>query len=279
MNTMELLSQPSGALWGPRGQAEVCIVRALNEAIVSNSTYMRGTTHRSPIKAPALESGRLTQSRRVDSYSDMELIELVRCDPPNEAALDALVARYWDALFARCYLLTTHREKALDLAQATWCRLLRNRSLLKPDGNFPAYLATVARNLFRDSYRAARRAGPLADHRLESLEAAYANESDEGLMLVETVPDLQSIGAAERTLLAIDMDRALEQLSPQLRDVLVARFIDGESCAEIGQRYGRTEQSVSGWIRAALRQMKAYLEEPAQTDDPRKIHQQKNHQL
>jgi transposase len=59
----------------------------------------------------------------------------------------------------------------------------------------------------------------------------------------------------------------------------ICRFIDGESCAEIGQRYGRTEQSVSGWIRAALRQMKAYLEEPTHTNDPRKIHQQKNHQL
>jgi RNA polymerase sigma factor (sigma-70 family) len=143
----------------------------------------------------------------------------------------------------------------------------------------PAYLATIARNLFRDSYRAARRAGPLADHRLESLDAANSNENDEGLMLVEALPDLKSIGAEERTLLAIDMDRALEHLSPQLRDVLVARFIDGESCAEIGLRYGRTEQAVSGWIRAALRQMKAYLEGPAQTDDPRKIRQEKNHQL
>lgn len=229
---------------------------------------------------PALfEAVEVTSRGPVDSYSDVELIELVRCDPPSQAALDALVARYWDSLFARCYMLTSNHEKALDLAQTTWCRVLRNRGSIKPDGNFPAYLATVARNLFRDSYRAARRAGPLADHRLESLDAACSHDTDEGLMLVEALPDLKSMGAEERTLLAIDMDRALEQLSPQLRDVLVARFIDGESCAEIGRRYGRTEQSISGWIRAALRQMKALLEEPARTDDDKKIQPEEIHRL
>ena len=217
-------------------------------------------TGRHTIQLPVFEQSNLAQCGSIDSCSDAELIESVRCDPPNETALDLLVARYWDSLFARCYMLTYNREKALDLAQATWCRILQNRSLIKPNGNFPAYLATIARNLFRDSYRAARRAGPLAEHRLESLDAACSNDNDESLMVVEAVPDLKSIGAEERTLLAIDLDRALEQLTPQLRDVLVARFIDGESCAEIGQRYERTEQAVSGWIRTALRQMKTYLE-------------------
>ena len=33
-----------------------------------------------------------------------------------------------------------------DLAQAAWCRLLRSRRSLKPDGNLPAYLATIATN-------------------------------------------------------------------------------------------------------------------------------------
>jgi len=46
-----------------------------------------------------------------------------------------------------------------------------------------------------------------------------------------------------------------------LRDVLISRFINGESAAEIGQRYGRTEQAITGWIREAIRQMKMYLGE------------------
>jgi transposase len=42
--------------------------------------------------------------------------------------------------------------------------------------------------------------------------------------------------------------------------VLVSRYITGESCAEIGQRYKRTEQTVSGWVRSAIYQMKPYFE-------------------
>jgi len=45
--------------------------------------------------------------------------------------------------------------------------------------------------------------------------------------------------------------------------VLVSRFLADESCAEIGRRYGRTEQTVSGWIRQAIQEMKTFLTEQA----------------
>jgi RNA polymerase sigma factor (sigma-70 family) len=216
-----------------------------------------------PFHAPEIEVG-ATSHRRcgIASWSDAQLIVAVQSDPPDKAALDVLVGRYWDSVFARCQILTLNREKAFDLAQETWCRLLRNRRALKSDGNFPAYLATIATNLFRDSYRAARRAGPLGEHRLVSLESPIEHEEEEAVFLVNVLPDLKSLGAEKLMQLKLDMDAALGRLGPLLREVLVARYIDGESCAEIGVRHGRTEQTISGWIRAALRQMKAYLEEP-----------------
>ena len=200
-------------------------------------------------------------SDAIASWPDSRLISSARRDPPDEQTLDVLVARYWDFVFARCQMLVVNREKALDLAQATWYRVLRARRALKPEGNFPAYLKKIVTNLFRDSYRTALRAGAIAEYRLESLDAAQPNEDGETLVLMDIVPDLKSLQQEEQTLLAIDIDRALEQLTPRLREVLVARFIDGESCAEIGVRYGRTEQAVSGWVREALRQMKTHLEE------------------
>ena len=80
------------------------------------------------------------------------------------------------------------------------------------------------------------------------------------MALVDRIADLKSLSPEDQTLLAMDIDAALEQLSPQLREVLVARFITGESCAEIGRRHGRTEQSVSGWVRQAIREVKLHLE-------------------
>jgi RNA polymerase sigma-70 factor, ECF subfamily len=202
------------------------------------------------------------QSSDVAARPDSWLIAAVRRDPPDEQALDALVDRYWKPLFGRCQMLTLNHERASDLAQEAWCRVLRARHSLKPDGNFRAYLMTVATNLWRDSHRSARRAGSLADHRLASLDAELSGDDGGTAVLADVLPDLNALQAEEQALLKLDIDRALAQLAPLLRDVLIARFLTGESCAEIGRRYGRTEQTISSWVREAMRQMKLQLEEP-----------------
>jgi RNA polymerase sigma factor (sigma-70 family) len=67
---------------------------------------------------------------------------------------------------------------------------------------------------------------------------------------------MESMRDEEQTLLKMDVDNALKRLTPQMRDILTARFLTGESAAEIGRRYGRTEQTISAWVREAVQQMK-----------------------
>ena len=199
-------------------------------------------------------------------WPDTWLIAAIRREPPDAAALDALVGRYWKMLFARCQMLTLDREAANDLAQETWLRVLRARSALEPDGNFPAYVVTIATNLWRDRHRSERRAGAMADDRMASLDAPVAIEGGDTMALADVLPDPKTLPAEQQVLLKMDMDAALEQLTPQLRDVLLARYLSGESAAEIGRRYGRTEQTISAWVREAVRQMKAHLGESHRLD-------------
>lgn len=204
------------------------------------------------------------------AWPDAWLVAAVRRDPPDEPALDALAQRHWKNLFARCHMLTLDREKAADLAQDAWCRILRVRSALRTDGNFPAYLATVATNLWRDRYRAERRAGDLGTTRLLSLDAAAPTNDGEGSLLGDLLPDLEALAASEQARLKLDVDQALEQLAPVLRDVLVSRYLGGESCAEIGRRYGRTEQTVSGWVRQGVQEIRRFFEENGRRVPPAK---------
>jgi len=197
----------------------------------------------------------------VTTWPDEWLMAAVRRDPPDEAALDALAGRHWKALFGRCHLLTLDRDEASDLAQEAWCRVLRARHSLRPDGNFPGYLATIATNVWRDRQRSARRAGPMAENRMASLDAALPEEEGDGLSLVDVLPDLNGLAESEAAQLKLDIDEALSRLAPQLREVVVARFLDGESAADIGRRLGRTEQTITTWVRRALREMKATLGE------------------
>jgi RNA polymerase sigma factor (sigma-70 family) len=193
-------------------------------------------------------------------WTDAWLVAAIRRDPPDSESLDELAHRHWKSLFGRCQMITLNRESANDLAQEAWHRVLRARTKLNPEKNFPAYLHTIAMNIWRDRSRSERRAGPMGEKRLASLDAELAGEEGQMILLGDAVPDLAGMAPDAQSLLKMDIDQALAQLAPELREVLVARLLNGESCAEIGRRHNRTEQTISGWVRQAVKEMKDYLE-------------------
>ena len=195
-----------------------------------------------------------------ETWPDAWLINGVRREPPDDEALDVLVSRYWKSLFARCQMLTLDKDAASDLAQDSWLRVLRARKALDPNGNFRAYITTIATNLWRDRNRHERRAGAMSDTRIESLDATDPND-DQPLALMDVVTEPDTLPLDEQVILKMDIDNALQRLSPHLRDALISRFLGGESAAEIGRRYDRTEQTASSWIREAVREMRNYLGE------------------
>jgi RNA polymerase sigma-70 factor (ECF subfamily) len=195
----------------------------------------------------------------VGGWPDAWLVAAVRRDPPDAAALDALVERYWRLLYARCEMLTVDRERASDLAQETWVRMLRARQSLQPDGNIAGYLVTVATNIWRDWHRSARRAGPLSEHRLASIDASLPEGEAEGARLGDLLPDLDDRARSDQAMLRLDIDRALARLAPRSRDLLTARYLDGMSAVELSARYERTEQTINAWLRQAIGEIRQFL--------------------
>jgi RNA polymerase sigma-70 factor, ECF subfamily len=217
--------------------------------------------HTEPSEPRRAELDLLRDGGLATTWPDAWLIAAVRREPSDSASLDVLVGRYWKLLFGRCQMLTADREAASDLAQEAWLRVLRARHALDPNGNFPAYLVTIATNLWRDRHRSERRSGGMAEDRMASLDAAVPTREGETMVLADVLADPSSLPAEDQVLLKMDLDNALARLTPQARDVLTSRFLGGESAAEIGRRYGRTEQTITGWVREAIRDMKSYLGE------------------
>jgi RNA polymerase sigma factor (sigma-70 family) len=153
-------------------------------------------------------------------------------------------------------MLEMNDEDAGDLAQSAWVRVLRARRSLDPQGSFPAYLSMIATNLWRDGHRTARRAGAMADHAMGSLDATAANGER---TTAELLADPQAMPAEEQSLLAMEIDDALARLTPRSREVLVARYLNSEPAAVIARREGRTEQTISGWVRQALDEMRHHF--------------------
>jgi RNA polymerase sigma factor (sigma-70 family) len=214
-----------------------------------------------PARAADVSASGEAERHDVASWPDAWLLSAVRREPPDMQALDALVKRYWKWLHLRCHVLTLNSDEASDLAQETWARVLRARHILQPDGNFGGYIATIAANISRDLHRTKCRSGLLASHLLLPLDCAIETNDGDRVLIADVVGDRRAPVHEEAIALRIDMDRALERLEPRLRDVLLARCVDGESAASIGLRYGRTAQTVTSWARQASRAMRDYLDE------------------
>jgi RNA polymerase sigma-70 factor (ECF subfamily) len=204
-------------------------------------------------------SERAKELAALTSRPDASLITAVSGEEPNEKALQALVDRYWKTLYSRCELLTLDRDKAKELAQETWVRVLRARTTLRPDGNFGGYITTIATNIWRDQLRSERCAGALARARLLPLDARSSGDDDSSIMLGETLPDVRTASAEAEILLKIDLDWALSRLPSTLREVVIARYVDGETAAEIGRRVGRTPQTITTWLRQAITELREQL--------------------
>ena len=231
-----------------------------------NGTWMASSVDTKEATVSTRSSGvtpvlTLTRQRPAEfrSWTDSRLIAAIQAEPPDQDALHELVTRYWRPLLARCRALTMNSDLAADLVQETWSRVLRARAGLRPDGSFLGYIMAVATNICRDQRRLSRRAGDMAEHRLLSLELAMPSDEDDTVILADVIPDTQTLGRADRLALAIDLDGAFAHLTPRLQEVVVARYIRGESAAAIGRRHDCTEQTITTWLRRAGRLLQEYL--------------------
>lgn len=194
-------------------------------------------------------------SADLSSWADPELLGAVCDTAGNSAALDTLVRRHARALERRCRIITGDRDHAADLAQETWSRMLRTRATVSADGSFRAYLAKIALNLWRDERKALRHARELSEQRLLSRNADIGDDDTLTIWDMMAGPSLTD----ESLLLRLDLGSALARLPARLRAVVVARHVRGESAADIGRRYGRTEQTITTWLREATARMQLDL--------------------
>lgn len=164
---------------------------------------------------------RVVQGKPEAGAEEWRLVERAR--QGDLAAFGSLVRRYEQPVVHFCQRMLCSVEDAEDVAQETFLRLYRYLDRLEPGARFSTVLFGIARNLALNHLRDAKRRGrgrkdPLDAHR--GL-AAKSRGPDEEARLSE-------IGEA--------IERGLAELSPEHREVLVLREINGldyESIARV----------------------------------------------
>ncbi len=148
----------------------------------------------------------------------------------DEAAFTELVSKYKSPVHAFVYRMLGDADEADDVAQEVFIKLYRTADLYRPQAKFTTWLFAIARNLAVDRLRKRRPVvtGEEADRELESALDAKADPS-------------KAAGIADQ---AVAVQRAIEQLPPDQKTVLLLCEYEEMSHAEIGEVMGCSVKSV-----------------------------------
>jgi RNA polymerase sigma-70 factor, ECF subfamily len=169
---------------------------------------------------------------------DQKLVE--RCLHGDDGAWEAVVGSFGKRVFNLSYRYTNRKEEAEDLTQEVFIRVYQNlKSYRSEQGSFQNWILRVARNLIIDRYRQIRRFPQLG-----------GSEELETMPLIDEKA-LNPQRAAEQAEASNFVKDGLQSLSPELKEAIILRDLEGMAYHEIADLLGVPEGTVKSRINRA----------------------------
>lgn len=169
---------------------------------------------------------------------DEKMVE--RCLQGDDAAWETVVNQYAKRIYNLTYRYTFRRDEAEDLTQEIFIRVYQNLKSFRPEsGSFQSWIMKVGRNLVIDHYRRTRRYQQAAG--TEELEAMNLRD--------DKAPNPQR--AAEQSEASRFVGAGLQALSPELKEAIILRDLEGMAYLEIAELLGIPEGTVKSRINRA----------------------------
>lgn len=158
---------------------------------------------------------------------DLELDLVSRAQSGDHEAFEQLVVQYEKRVYNLALRMSRNPEDALDLAQEIFIRVYKSLPFFKGQSAFSTWLYSIASNACIDFTRREKR-----KNRISMLSI-----DDEKNKSVYEIPDIryQPENEVEKNALREELVCALEKLSPEHREILVLREINGLSYDEIAE--------------------------------------------
>src|SRR5215813_5593742 len=176
--------------------------------------------------------------------SDAELIE--RCLQKDNAAWEAIVARFRRKVFHIAYKFTGKHDEAEDLTQEIFLKVFKSLDKFNRDADFSTWLSSVARNFCIDNYRAGKREREVLVEDLVAFDLAPAASGNPHRALEDQ--DRRSF-----------LRRGLDQLPEKLREAVVLRDLQGLSYQEMADRLALPEGTVKSRINRGREELSRLL--------------------
>lgn len=181
--------------------------------------------------------------------TEQELVAAARRGDQN--AFGQLVADNQAMVYSLAYRMTGHADDAEDLAQEAFLNAWRGLDKFRGQSSFSTWLYRLTSNVCVDFLRKKKRRGELSMTLEEDgEEERQADITDERWSPQEEVERQETREAVRQGLAA---------LSPDHREVLLLRELEGLSYREIGQRLGLEEGTVKSRIARGRLALRDYL--------------------
>ncbi len=177
--------------------------------------------------------------------TDIEETKLVmRAKGGNREAFGLLHDRYRQQIFTYLYYRVSDKQTAEDLTGEVFVRMVEKIDSYHPDGKpLAAWLYTIARNLLADMYRKRGRSPEMMP-----LDERLVSGSDD------------PVKHADRDLAADCLKRAMRFLTETQRQVVLGKFMESRSNAEVARLLGREEGAVKSLQHRALAALRRAIE-------------------
>jgi RNA polymerase sigma-70 factor (ECF subfamily) len=202
----------------------------------------------------------------MNERTDEEL--LAEFQQGDAGAFERLLARHRAPLYTFLVRMLGDREKAEDLAQETFLRIVKGAAAWEQRARFQSWMYAIARNLCTDRARRDR------FRKTDSLDVEPVEGA--GGTVLDGIPDPGPLPdqAAESERLRPLLQRALLSLPADQREVFVLREQAGLQFREIAEIVGANENTVKSRMRYALSGLRKALaamgiDAEAGADEPR----------
>lgn len=168
---------------------------------------------------------------------------IIRLADGDNAAFDELYHLYSKPVYLRLRFLVKDADVADELLQELFMRVWTYRANLDPQKSFRAYLFTIAQNLVYNYFRKLASDQALIRNLILN-QVDYYLSGDELLEIKEAGQLLQ---------------KAIDQLSPQRRQVFQLCKLEGKSYEETGKIMGISIATVNSHMTQSLQSIRSYL--------------------
>ena len=201
----------------------------------------------------------LRTEREPDTSTDASSLpedtrDAFRAASGDTAAFERLVRKYEKYVCTTVFSVIRNRDDSFDVAQEVFLKLYHSIGSFKGESSFSSWLYRIAKNSALDFLRKQKKAQTV------SLNA----ENDDGEKLFPELPDPADSNHPEKAALAAEkremLYAALNRLTPEHREMILLRDINGYTYEEISDMLGLESGTVKSRLfraREALRKILA----------------------